>query len=325
VSDPLASVIIVTWNGRGWLERCLPAVESQRGVRFETIVVDNGSTDGSVELIERSFPRVQLIRNRANRGFAAATNQGIAAARGQYLATLNNDAIAEPDWLAALVDACEADNNLAMAASRMVRLDDPTVFDSAGIAPDRFGFAWNLRAGERVPETDAPCEVFGACAGAALYRRGMLEDVGLFDERFGSYYEDVDLAWRSQLRGWPGRYIPTAVVRHAHSGTGERLPATKRFLLGRNRLWTLLKDVPLPGLILPLLAAPVLDGAAGLRGLVRGDAAALRGRLAALADLPTVLAQRRRIQRRAILGWRDLAHLLRRGTGPWRNDAAGVQ
>ncbi|MCS6801947.1 MAG: glycosyltransferase family 2 protein [Chloroflexota bacterium] len=310
MTEPLASVIIVTWNGRQWLERCLPAVEAQRGVRFETIVVDNGSTDSTVEFIERAFPRVRLIRNRRNRGFAAATNQGMAAARGHYLATLNNDAIAEPDWLAALVDACEADNNLAMAASRMVRLDDPTVFDSAGIAPDRFGFAWNLRAGERVPEREAPCPVFGACAGAALYRRSMLEDVGLFDERFGSYYEDVDLAWRAQLRGWPGRYIPNAVVRHAHSGTGGRFPATKQFLLGRNRLLSVLKNMPQPGLTFALLAAPLLDGAAVARGLLRGETAPLRGRLAVLREVAVVLQQRQRIQRRAILSWRDIEPLL---------------
>ncbi|GIW08886.1 MAG: glycosyl transferase [Dehalococcoidia bacterium] len=311
MSGPLASVVIVTWNGREWLERCLPAVEAQRGVRFETIVVDNGSIDGTAELIDRCFRSVRLIRNRDNRGFAPANNQGIAAARGQYVATLNNDAIPEPDWLAALVDACEADNNLAMAASRMVRLDDPTVFDSAGIAPDRFGFAWNLRAGEKVPEREAPREVFGACAGAALYRRGMLEDVGLFDERFGSYYEDVDLAWRSQLRGWPGRYIPSAVVRHAHSATGNRLPSAKRFLLARNRLLTVVKNMPWPGLWVALLSAPLLDGAAAAGGLLRGDAAGLLGRLAALRELGIVLHQRRRIQRRAIVGWNDIVPLLK--------------
>lgn len=310
MSEPLASVIIVSWNGKGWLERCLPAVEAQQGVSFEIVVVDNGSTDGSADFIEQFFPSVRLIRNRQNRGFAAATNQGFAAARGQYLATLNNDAIAEPDWLAALVEACEADNNLAMAASRMVRLDDPTRFDSAGIAPDRYGFAWNLRAGETVPAREAPREVFGACAGAALYRRSMLEDVGLFDERFVSYYEDVDLAWRAQLRGWPGRYIPSAVVRHAHSATGRRLPAQKRFLLGRNRLLTALKNMPQPGLALALLASPLLDGAAVARGLFGGEVASLLGRLAALRELDVVWQQRRRIQRRAIVGWREIIPLL---------------
>jgi GT2 family glycosyltransferase len=310
MSEPLASVIIVTWNGREWLERCLPAVAGQRGVRFEVIVVDNGSQDGSAEWIERAFPRVRLIRNRTNRGFAPATNQGFAAASGQYLATLNNDAIADPDWLAALVDACERDNNLAMAASRMVRWDDPRRFDSAGVTVDRFGFAWNLRAGELVPEREAPQDVFGACAGAALYRRSMLEDVGLFDERFESFYEDVDLAWRAQLRGWPGRYIPSARVRHAHSATGGRHPARKRYLLGRNRIWTALKNTPAPALP-TVLAALVADLLVAAARASRGDGASLSGRLAALAGLGETLRQRQWVQRRAVVDWPQLAHLLR--------------
>ncbi len=151
----------------------------------------------------------------------------------------------------------------------------------------------------------------------------MLEDVGLFDERFGSYYEDVDLAWRAQLRGWPARYIPSAVVRHAHSATGSRFPARKRFLIGRNRLWTLLKNTPRAGLGPALGALPAVEGALSIVRLLRGDSASMRGRLAALAGIGPVLRQRQFIQRRAVVGWAELVPLLRSGrTGPGRIERA---
>lgn len=323
-SLPMAAVtvIIPNWNGQHLLGRCLDALHAQTYRDFAIIVVDNGSTDDSVAYLRAHFPAVQVIANAENRGFAAATNQGIRATHSRYVATLNNDTEADPGWLAALVAAMERAPAVGMCASKLLFAHQPEMINSAGIALDRAGIAWDRCGGEpdapespppeefpraagiprRVetqslsgaPLTDDPAfairhlpfteeEVFGPCAGAALYRREMLDAVGLFDEDFFAYMEDVDLAWRARAAGWRCLYVPQARVLHHHSATGKEGSPFKSFHLGRNKVWLLAKNYPVRELwpYVPLVI--LYDVAAILYALLaRRDLHALRGRLAGL-------------------------------------------
>jgi GT2 family glycosyltransferase len=291
------SVIIVNWNGKHYLERCLPSVLNQSFGDYEVVVWDNGSNDGSPDWVEGRYPAVKVIRCERNLGFAEANNRAIRATQGDYVALLNNDADPSPDWLAELVGAIEQAPEVGMCASKMVRAEDLKVVDSCGIAIDRAGIGWNRYSGERDrPEEISPYLVMGPCAGAALYRRAMLQQVGLFDSSYFIYYEDTDLAWRAQRAGWRCLYVPSAHVVHRHSSTMREGSTLKGYLLGRNKVWTLVKNYPWPDwlLYLPLILA--YDVAAWTYSLLRGDAGPIRGRLAALASLSEPIQKRREVQ-----------------------------
>jgi GT2 family glycosyltransferase len=286
------AVVIPNWNGADLLPACLQALREQTYRDHEVVVVDNGSRDDSLAVLAR-FPEVRVLRFGRNRGFGAATNAGIRATAGPYVATLNNDAVPAPGWLAALVAAAEVDAGVGMCASRMVFAARPDVLNSCGIAVDRAGIAWDLLGGEPVGADRDLTEPFGPCAGAALYRRTMLDEVGLFDERFFAYLEDVDLAWRARRAGWRCRYVAAAEARHQHSATGGEGSPRKRYLLGRNKVWLVAKNYPSRGLWrwLPLVVAYDL-AAVGYALVARRDGSALRGRLAGLAGLRRALRSR---------------------------------
>jgi len=302
------TVIIPNWNGRAYLERCLPTVFAQTYPDFEVVVVDNASTDGSVEWVRERFPEVRLITNDRNQGFARANNQAIRATTAPYIATLNNDTQVDPAWLSRLVEAAASDARVGMVASKILYAQPPHLMDSAGIELDRAGFAWNRYNGQpERSEEQEPYEVFGPSAAAALYRREMLDDVGLFDESYFAYYEDVDLAWRARLRGWRCLYVPGARVYHLHSATSRQGSPFKRYFLVRNKVWTTLKNYPAPALWLNLPTILFYDLVADLYRLVRERSfSPLRGRLAALGGLPRVLYLRRTIQQRRRISWQEL-------------------
>jgi GT2 family glycosyltransferase/ADP-heptose:LPS heptosyltransferase len=297
IPSPLVAVIVVTWNGREHLRRCLDALARQTFRDFCTIVVDNASADGTAEMMRGEFADVRLIVNAANLGFAAANNVGIRATESPLIATLNNDAVPEPSWLAALVRVAQNDPSLGSVASKMVSARDPESIDSCGIALDRAGIAWDRDGGYPAELVKRRQEVFGPCAGAALYRRAMLEDVGLFDEDYFAYLEDVDLAWRARLRRWRSYLAPDAVVRHEHAATLGDASPLKRYLLARNKVWTIAKCLPARDLWRSLPLIVVYDVGAATFGVARQrDWASVRGRVAGLAALPQALAKRRTIQ-----------------------------
>ena len=306
--DRKASIIVVNWNGKRYLEECLAALLAQTYSPCEIILVDNGSSDGSVEFVAERFPQVRIIENGENLGFAAGNNVAIRAARGDYIVTLNNDTRAEPDWLEELVKVVETDPRIGMCASKMLFYHHPGVLNSTGISLNIAGIAWDRRGGEPDdgPSTSSghrlerePVEIFGPCAGAALYRREMLDEVGLFDEDFFAYHEDVDFAWRARSRGWRCMYSPLAVVYHVHSATGMEGSAFKNRLLGRNKIWTMVKNYPSPQIFLFLPLIAFYDWAATFYSLFkRRDANPLRGRLASLGLLRQTLRKRREIQRK---------------------------
>ena len=292
---PLVDVVIPSWNGLHWLKQCLPSLHGQLLLDFRVTVVDNGSTDGTTAWVQTHFPDTLLIRNPQNLGFAKAVNQGVRQGSAEYVATLNNDTEADPGWLQSLVQVAEGSRLTGMVASKMLFADRPGMINSAGICVDRAGIAWDRSGGARDdPQTTEPEEVFGPCAGAALYRRAMLDEIGLFDEDFFAYLEDVDLAWRARRAGWRCLYAPTARVLHHHSATAREGSPFKSFHLGRNKVWLLAKNYPFRQLWqhVPLVVA--YDLLAATYALVsRGDRHALRGRLAALSGWRKMWRKRR--------------------------------
>jgi len=303
-----ASVIVVNWNGSRFLTPCLSALRAQTHPSYHVILVDNGSTDDSVALVRRDFPEVTVIQNDANLGFAAANNVGIRASRGEYIATVNNDTRVEPGWLAELTRSMDAHPSVGMCASKQLLTASPGTIDSAGICVDRAGLAWDRLGGE--PDdarSDSPQEVFGPCAAAALYRRTMLDQIGLFDESFFAYMEDVDLAWRARLAGWKCLYVPTARVYHTHSATGGEGSPFKLRLLGRNTVWTIVKNYPWPHCLIyspVILAYQVLAVIYTLT--LRRELNPLKGRLDALRGLRSLLKKRKAVQARRVISSREM-------------------
>ena len=194
-------MVVVNWNRKELLRACLKSLAAQAGVGFETIVVDNGSSDGSADLAEREFGAI-VIRNAENRGFCAANNQGIAAAQGEFIALLNNDAEAEPGWLAALRTACSQAPDIGMAASKVLVWEDPRRIDKVGhlIFPDGQNRGRGSGALDR-GQFDREEEVLWPDGCAAMYRKRMLDEIGGFDEDFFAYGDDAELGLRARIAG----------------------------------------------------------------------------------------------------------------------------
>jgi len=300
------SVLVINYNGERHLPQLIAALGAQTLADFELIFIDNASADGSVarmhQLCAESSLPITLLLNQTNTGFAPACNQGIRAARGHWIALLNNDAFPEPGWLEHLWTAAQSGPQtgprLGMVAAKLLFAHQPERINSAGIAIDRAGIAWDWRGGELdQPDECSPIEIFGPCGGAALYSRQMLDEIGGFDEDFFAYLEDVDLAWRAQLAGWRCILEPRARVYHIHSATlGDGSPR-KNYLLGRNKIWLITKNYPNPGLLLYLPAILGYDLLSVIVNAIRThNVSALQGRLAALRQLPYFLQKRRQIQ-----------------------------
>ncbi|BDV41763.1 glycosyl transferase [Geotalea uraniireducens] len=292
---PLVSVIVLTWNGIRFLSGCLGALADQTFRGFEVVLVDNGSDDGSARYVQEEFPWVRVVDLPKNLGFAEGNNRGLAAAQGELIVTLNNDTLAEPDFLAELVVAAERCPDAGMIAALLVNFYDPERIDAAGIAPGADGIGYCLGHGAPVGRPwDEPRDVFGPSAGAALYRREMIDEIGFFDADFFAYGEDFDLAWRGQLGGWRCMTAPRAVVRHVHSATSGTGSPFTIYHIHRNKWYVLLKDWPTRLLVKHLPRILLADLAAFLVALLKGrGGAAGRARWAVLAALPRLLAKRR--------------------------------
>jgi GT2 family glycosyltransferase/radical SAM superfamily enzyme YgiQ (UPF0313 family) len=242
----LASVIIPNFNGRRFLQPCLDSLMVQTKKDMEVILVDNGSTDDSVAFTKQRYPEVRVLQLPSNRGFAGAVNQGIEQARGQFIAVLNNDTVAEARWLEMACDYLATHPEAGSCASKVLNREDPPVFDSAGSGLKRSGYTFNLGNGKKDSgQYDVRREVFGASASAAVYRKRMLEEIGPFDDAFFMYLEDVDLSFRSQLWGYRCVYLPEAVVHHVGAGTsGSQYHRKNVYFMARNSVYVLIKNMP---------------------------------------------------------------------------------
>jgi GT2 family glycosyltransferase len=325
-------VVVVTWNRRFLLGSCLQSLTRQNlNQPFEVVVVDNGSDDGSPEMVLREYGkstifRVQLIRNPDNRGFCAANNQGFAASDSEFVALLNNDAEAEPDWLRKLVSAFDGRPDVGMAASKILVHEDPRRIDKAGhlIYPD--GQNRGRGSGELDEgQYDRVEEILWPDGCAAMYRRAMLDQVGGFDEDFFAYADDAELGLRARIAGWKCLYIPQAVVRH-HRGATLGVRSSRRLeLIERNRVLLAAKLFPWSLLWLNGVYYGIRLGAGvwaaltgqgevgkypGMRGKLEAALAVLKGDWQAMALLPRMLAKRREVERIRKLSPREVRRLI---------------
>jgi len=307
------SVIVINWNGRQHLQACLDALASQQGVEFETLVVDNGSTDGSADFVRAAFPAVRVLTLPENLGFAGGNNAGAREARGRHLVFLNNDTEVQPGWLATLRAAVDEPAGFALVSSRVVYMHDPSLIDSAGDGVLQWGAAFKRFHGSSDPEAARSGEVFGVCGAACLVTKAVFDELGGFDEHFFISHEDVDLSYRARLLGYRCRYAADAVVRHEGSASLGRSSPFAVYHGQRNLEWLYLKNSPLsillrslPGHLLYTLAAAGYFARLGLLG------AFLRAKLAAVAGVPRVLGQRATVQRTRRVGAGAIWPLLER-------------
>lgn len=330
-SQPLISVIVVNWNGIGLLDGCFQSLAGQTWQNKEFIFVDNGSTDGSRDLLvswTQRLPNAKPILLSTNTGFCTGNNIGFAAARGEWIALFNSDAVAEPNWLEELMRYADAKKRIGMLASKILFQDPPDVIDKAGHL-----IYWDgQNRGRGTMETDAgqydrPEEILWPDACAALYHRKVFEDTSGFDEKFFAFGDDADLGMRARLLGWSAWYVPSAVVHHRHSASFGAYSPLKVMLVERNRVLLAVKNFPWP-LLLQNPFWTLRRFWWNARALAQGKGSAARfvesngwrqtvfnllwSYFSALKLLPHALRKRHSIQRTRRLTTRETLSLLRR-------------
>lgn len=238
------SIVIPNYNGKHFLEACLTAVFRQTVKDLEVIVVDNGSADGSLEYLT-AFQQVRVLSLDRNYGFCRAVNEGIKAADSDYVILLNNDTEAEENFAEALLQAIKGDARLFSCSSKMICFQDRERMDDAGDYYCALGWAFGRGKGGEISRYDRPARVFASCAGAAIYRKKVLEELGYFDEKHFAYLEDIDIGYRARIHGYENRYAPEAVVYHVGSGfSGSAHNAFKVKLSSRNSVYLIYKNMP---------------------------------------------------------------------------------
>lgn len=239
------TVVIPNYNGIKYLADCLDSLQSQSGKDFKILVVDNGSTDGSFELLAK-YPEVKSIRFEENKGFCGAVNAGIKAADTEYVILLNNDTKVKETFVEKLTEAIEKDSKIFSVSARMLNMHQPERIDDAGDLYCALGWAFARGKGKKASEYDVPCEIFSACGGAVIYRREVFEQIGYFDERHFAYLEDLDIGYRAKIHGYTNYYEPQAEVLHAGSGfSGSRYNEFKVKLSSANSVYVIGKNMPL--------------------------------------------------------------------------------
>lgn len=238
------SIVIPNYNGKHFLEDCLRSVFAQNIKDQEVIVVDNGSTDGSLEYLD-NFPEVRVISLDQNYGFCHAVNVGIKASESPFVILLNNDTEVEKDFAAELLRAIKSDKKIFSCSSRMIQFHNRAFMDDAGDYYCALGWAFGRGKGRKIEDYDRPAKIFASCAGAAIYRKEMLETLGYFDEKHFAYLEDIDIGYRARISGYRNVYEPKAVVYHVGSGfSGSAHNAFKVKLSSRNNIYLVYKNMP---------------------------------------------------------------------------------
>jgi GT2 family glycosyltransferase len=304
------SVIIVNWNGEKFLEQCLTALSHQTMKPYEIFLVDNASSDASLDIIRR-FPFVRLFAQENNIGFARGNNLAIEAvsAASEWIALINPDAFAEPRWLEELLTANLQNPEFDIFGSKLVNAENSVLLDGAGDTYHVSGLVWRTSHGMRVSEAEVNVrEIFSPCAAAAMYRHSVLREVGGFDEDYFCYVEDVDIGFRLKLAGYRCLYVPNSVVHHIGSGTtGGQHSDFSVYHGHRNLVWTFVKDVPggLFWLLLPLhlllnITTLVYFSFLGQRKVI------WRAKLDAIKAIPRMWQKRKMIQNNRVASIADI-------------------
>lgn len=329
---PVITVIVINWNGKHFLETCLSALRRQTFRDFETILVDNGSEDGSAEFVREYFPEVHVIALEHNVGFAAGNLVGYQHARGDWVVLLNNDTEADAKWLFALHEAAESFPEVGILACKMLYFDDRDRIDNCGFGLTAAGVTFDVGRGEKDGvKRGETCPVFGACGGAVAYRGRMLKDIGFLDPDFFMTYEDADLSFRARLRGYQCMFVAGAIVYHRYRATMKNFPGRQVYYSQRNIEFLLLKNMP-AGLILRYLPQRILyELGAGLYFMrLRAGGAFLKAKCDVIRQLPNILKKREEIQMlrtisnaqlRAILRANSVGSKWEKFTSAWRRPA----
>ena len=254
------TVVIPNYNGIKYIDGCLRSLY-KGSVQPEIILVDNGSTDGSLSLVKEKYPLVKVIEFAENTGFSKAVNAGIRMARTEYVLLLNNDTVSGQEMTACLEKAMDDDPGIFSAGAKMINLHDRNKLDGAGDFYCALGWAYARGKDKPVDSYDKEDRIFSACAGAAIYRRGLFDKIGYFDENHFAYLEDNDIGYRANIYGYPNKYAPEAQVFHAGSAvSGSRHNEFKVKLSARNSIYLIYKNMPLLQIIInfPLLLAGYL-------------------------------------------------------------------
>nr|WP_304975070.1 glycosyltransferase family 2 protein [uncultured Acetatifactor sp.] len=253
------TIIIPNYNGANFLKECLEALYTQENAPgYTVLVVDNGSKDGSLELLKERFPQASVIALPENTGFCHAVNLGIEASDTPYVILLNNDTKAYPGFARALYDAVEADPSLFSVSARMLMWDKPELLDGAGDRYCVLGWAYSRGKGKPAVAYSQAVEIFSACGGAAIYRKSVFEKIGLFDEAHFAYLEDLDIGYRARIHGYRNYYEPSAnVIHYGSASTGSRYNEWKTVRAAANSVYVIAKNMPLLQIIwnLPFLFA----------------------------------------------------------------------
>jgi GT2 family glycosyltransferase len=244
---PLASIIVLNFNGEKYISQCVKSILKSDYNNFELIIVDNNSSDHSIEIIEQEYNdnRIKIIKSEKNLGFAGGNNLGAEHAKGKYFVFLNIDTIVDSQWLSELVSVMESDNTIGAAQPKLLSLDDKTIFDSAGDYLDFFGNSFR-RGGDWLEKDngqyDNVREIFSARGAALITRKEIVEKIGLFDDDYFLDFEDIDFCWRVRLFGFRIVFVPTAIVYHKGGGISSANPTVKSIHPSKNRFTTMIKN-----------------------------------------------------------------------------------
>ena len=245
------TIVIPNYNGNHFMEPCLSSLSKQTYKNFHILVVDNASSDGSIEYMEENYPDIELIKLQKNYGFSKAVNIGIQHSRTPYVILLNNDTTVDTRYVEEMVKAIEKSPKIFSVSSKMIQMYHPELIDSAGDLYTLLGWGVCRGCGRPVSNYTKYDEIFTACAGAAIYRRSVFDEIGYFDENHFAYLEDIDIGYRARIYGYYNMYCPTALVYHVGSGTsGSKYNSFKVKLAARNNLYLNYKNMPALQLVL---------------------------------------------------------------------------
>jgi len=311
----LASVIVLNWNGLEFLEGCLSSLEKQTIKDYEIIFVDNGSSDKSVNYVSSNFTNVIIIELNENLGFCRANNKGFEYATGKYIAFLNNDTIVHKNWLESQINFLEKYPKYSFCSSKMLLMDNKEIIDNVGTSFSTSGIGRKIGWMQKdVGQFEENQEVFGICGGAALLRKTLLDDIGVFDEDFFIIGEDIDLSFRAQIAGYNGIYIPEAIVYHKVAPKRGNESDFSIYYSNRNLVWTLIKNMPTLLLLKYLLSIIFYHSFSVMKSIMRGKGSVIfKAKFDAIKKLKSMYRKRQEIQKVRKISLNELSKRFKRG------------